>query len=159
MPEMFKEASGFVFFNFPHYQQLGFCGGGRSPVWMSPLPRGFATMVTAVCVCVRVCGGGEAGQASSEQPDKALWCQVPKGPRWLRLDDVRLRKCPPWKLVGGGFGLSAPGLQPNGMHWIFSPRDIPSWVGVAGVASCMDPKALGHHGLCPPWAFPYTPVH
>lgn len=30
----------FFFFNLPHYQQLGCCGGGCSPAWRSPLPRG-----------------------------------------------------------------------------------------------------------------------
>lgn len=78
------------------------------------------------------------------------------GPVWLRLDDVRLRSSV--EAGGRGFGSSAPGLQPDGIYWIFSPEDIPSWARVAGVASCMDPKALGHHDLCPPRAFSYTPV-
>ena len=39
------------FFNLPQYQQLGCCGGGCSPAWRSPLPRGPATLMTVGSMC------------------------------------------------------------------------------------------------------------
>ena len=146
-PGMLREASGFVFFNFPCYQQLGCCGEDCIPARMSPLPRGFATMATAgcVCVCVCVCDTPPPPPPAGSAP---WWCQVP-------INGVRLGNSPCQRRVGGGFGLSAKGLQPNGMS---RARDIPSWEGGGRDVSHMDPKALGCRPWCPPWSLSYIPM-
>lgn len=123
---------------------------------------------SSVYVCVRVCvcvvavaaaGWGAWGWPPLSSQAKPCGARSP----WDPCGSGAVMRGSGSVLIGGrlreGLWLIRTWTPPQWEVPALLAQGIPSWSGVAGVASCMDPKALGHHDLRPPRAFPYSPVH